>query len=317
MPQGSAWSKIKPVIAPESKKLIKKHRKLFFKYINERWRIYAKRKAGKKPPWTNDRILRDYHFTNVLRRYDSGTQWILNNIGVPPTVKRKKEYFDTSQKMLIIWRVVQYRWPNYHTIFEDHGWISPGFSTGKQGKLLVRTWKKNIEETKKKHGQWHTTAHIVLQSNFKQTRIENYMHYLSLLDQDFPRFCKGIIDAQSMQEAHKHVKSFQGFGDFTAQEVLIDLCLLGVLPDEWRDEWSVAGPGAKEGIDLIYPQAKNSGSAGYTRAMERLRDIQGKYLPDNVPPLMLHDIEFSLCEFSKYVKIKHGTGRARRYRPKE
>lgn len=310
MPQGSKWTAIKKEIAPDNKKIIKEHRKLFFKYINERWKIYVRRTAGEKPPWTKDKILLDYHFTNVLREYDRGTQWILNNakkgIGKIKVV-RGKEKLTPTQKMLIIWRVVQYRWPNYHTLYEDHGWIPPVTFSKKK-------WLKNIEKTKKKHGRWHTTAHIVLQSNFKQSRAENFLYYLDLLAKDYPRFYKGIVEANSMQEAHKHVKSFQGFGDFTAQEVLVDLCLLGVLPDKWRDDWSVAGPGAKEGIDLIYPQAKNAGTAGYTKAMERLRDRQEKYLDEDVPRLALHDIEFNLCEFSKYVKIKHGTGRGRRYR---
>lgn len=309
MAQGAKWQSIKKKIAPDDKKIIKKHRKLFFRYINRRWKIYERRQAGKKPPWTDDPILRDYHFTNVFREYDTGTQWILNNakkdIGKIKRVKGK-EILSPEQRLTIIWRVVQYRWPNYHTIFEDHGWIPTKFNKKK--------WLKNIEATKEKHGQWHTTAHIVLQSNFKQSRAENYMHYLGLLADNLPEFCSGIDKAKNMEEVQKHILKYAGFGQFTAKEVADDLCLLGLLPSHFRDEFTFAGPGAREGIDLIYPQAKKGGSKAYIEAMQKLRDVQEKYLDEGVPYLTLADIQFCLCESSKYIKIKHGTGRGRRYK---
>ncbi len=298
MPQGSAWLEVKKRIAPQHRRLIKGHRDLFWYYVSERWNIYERRESGREFPWTKDPILRDYHFTNVSRFFDKGTGRLLFLLA------------DSTDDLMnlqdAIWWVVQYRWPNYHTLYEDYGWIPHNFNR--------KRWLRRIERTKEKHGKWHTSAHIVLQSNFKQTRAENFLYYLGLLDDSFDDFCDGILDAPNMETAFRHVIKYKGFGGFTAYEILVDLCYIGLLPDEFRDQFANAGPGCREGIDLIYP---NRTHMGYTVAMEHLRDTQGRAFKrlglQSPPRLLLQDIEFCLCEFSKYVKILHGTGKRRKY----
>lgn len=298
MPQGTAWSKIKLEIAPLTSEYIRKHEDLFWEYVSERYQIYRRRQKGKSFPWTDDPTLRDYKFTNVFRREDTGTQALIRLVG------------STSRLSVsdIVWRVVQYRWPNHYTLFEDWGWIPRGFKR--------KEWIKKILATHAKHGQWHTTAHIVLQSNFKQKRYENYLDYLKGLDDDLEQFTASIVDSDSMDGAFKSAKKLRGLGGFTAYEILIDLCYLGVLPDNFRDQFANSGPGCTEGLQLIWPQAKSQKEL--LACMIKLRDGQGKGFKRNglkkTPRLTVQDIEFCLCEFSKYVKIRHGTGRARRYR---
>lgn len=298
MPQGGSWSKVKEKIAPETKKYIRKNEDLFWQYVSERYQIYKRREAGKKPPWTNNPILRDYRFTNVFRVNDSGSQALIRLVG------------DTSRLSGadIVWRVVQYRWPNHYTLFDDWGWIPRGFNQEK--------WLKRIAKTKAKHGQWHTGAHIVLQSNFKQTRAENYMEYLKGLDNDLEQFAASVVGSDSMDGAFKNAKKLRGLGGFTAYEVLIDLCYLGVLPDSFRDQFANSGPGCTEGLQLIWPQAKSQKEL--LACMVKLRDRQKKGFKRNelkkCPTLTVQDIEFSLCEFSKYIKTAYGVGRRRRYR---
>ena len=147
--------------------------------------------------------------------------------------------------------------------------------------------------------------------------MENYVHYLGLLDEQFEPFGDGIVNSDGMEEAFKHVKKFQGLGGFTAYEILVDLCYLNVLPDSYRDEFANAGPGCQQGIALIYPSMARDRK--WAEAMVRLRDNQGRAfdrLGLSSPPqkLTLQDIEFNLCELSKYIKIQHGTGRSRLYR---
>lgn len=308
MSQGKSYEELKKRIAPSRQKLIKEHRNLFWHYVSERYQILLRRWDDKEFPWTDDPILRDYHFTNVFRLFDSGTLKLFDLLSEddPP-------FKPIEDKQDVIWRVVQYRWPNYHTLFEEYGWIPQGFKKDK--------WLKRIDRVKSKHGKWHTSAHIVLQSNFKQSRAHNYLDYLGLLDESFDEFSSGILDAPDMQAAFKHVLKYKGFGKFTSQEILIDLCYVGILPDEYRNQFVVAGPGAAEGIDLIYPQAHRNGQKGYFEAMVKLRDNQTRAFDrlgiKPTPFLALHDIQFNLCETSKYIKILHGTGKKRKYRHKE
>ena len=49
--------------------------------------------------------------------------------------------------------------------------------------------------------------------------------------------------------------------------------------------------------------------------MKRLLDLARDTLPDWMPELELHDIQFQLCEFDKYERVRLGEGRPKaRYR---
>ena len=49
--------------------------RLFWYWVNERHRIYVNRFIKKQPyPWTKDKILRTYKFTNVFRQLDRVTE---------------------------------------------------------------------------------------------------------------------------------------------------------------------------------------------------------------------------------------------------
>jgi alpha-glutamyl/putrescinyl thymine pyrophosphorylase clade 1 len=47
-------------------------------WIEEREKIRRTRAAGQCPPWTADKILREYRFTDVRREDDKVTRWILD-----------------------------------------------------------------------------------------------------------------------------------------------------------------------------------------------------------------------------------------------
>jgi hypothetical protein len=56
---------------------------VFWYYLNERYSIYLKRKAGMPKPWTEDPIFLSYKFTNVFREHDRGTTWLRENFLEP------------------------------------------------------------------------------------------------------------------------------------------------------------------------------------------------------------------------------------------
>ena len=56
----------------------------FFWWIEERHRIFEKRKRGlSRDWWTEDEILRTYRFTNPYRENDRTTVWFRENIRDP------------------------------------------------------------------------------------------------------------------------------------------------------------------------------------------------------------------------------------------
>ena len=81
MPQGDKWKEIKAKIAPPTQKVNKFHRDTFWRYVSERFQIHQRRYVEEKEfPWTDDSILRDYHFTSF--RCIIAFDFIINTINI-------------------------------------------------------------------------------------------------------------------------------------------------------------------------------------------------------------------------------------------
>jgi len=62
-------------------KLNNKNFEIFWQYINQRHIIYKKKTIQKlSPPWTENKILNEYKFTNVFRDLDPGTKYVIDKI---------------------------------------------------------------------------------------------------------------------------------------------------------------------------------------------------------------------------------------------
>ena len=296
-------------------KVHKGNLKGFYKYMHKRHNIYIRRFIKKlPPPWTKDRILQEYKFTNVYRKLDRGSQWLIKNI-----VENDK-YPRLQDK---IWACIFYRiCNNYKTSRKCKIPIRKNFKRKQYG-LELEKYKLELEKNQETNVKLWTNAHITLQSNFAQSRIENYMDYMSLLKKNWKSIWKQIKefrkdDINGWEKTFKLIKQQKGFGGFTAYEVCIDMVYSGVFSDSARDTFANPGPGAEFGILTIYPNKKY---ISLKDAMRRLTDKQDKYFKKfdinfKGPRLTIQDIEFNLCEFSKYWKITKGVGKARmRFKP--
>jgi hypothetical protein len=94
-----------------------------------------------------------------------------------------------------------------------------------------------------------------------------------------------------------------------------------------NDDWAIAGPGARKGISMLLKKAIRSDELAVMRWL-RLNQkeefarlgLDFPYLTDGKGgpiEISISNIENCLCEFHKYLKIRDGTGRARRkFRPR-
>ena len=113
---------------------------------------------------------------------------------------------------------------------------------------------------------------------------------------------------------HTWLKQFRGWGDFMAYEVITDLRhtrYLNKAPD--INTWAVAGPGAIRGLNRLHGRdyKKGMSQAQACAEMRELLELSRDALPDFVPPLELREIEHSLCETDKWLRVKQGQGRIR------
>lgn len=308
-----ARAAVSSIRSPESPPLDKTRLAQFWRFVFERQQIWVRRHVeGLLPPWTSDEALRDYRFTNVYRELDPGTQYAIDAILESPVTKKDK-----------VFNVMIYRLIGRLQTHQQLGLQSVDDFDVSEVRRKLRTIRERSEPV-------FTGAYIVSGYNMMGSRdkIENVCRIFQHLKERFTEFAEQLFAATSSEEAYQAIRSCQGFGNFLAFQCLVDLRYpvksydgAGVLPFS-NDDWACAGPGAKKGITIL---AAKRNDHTHLQVMTWLRDNQETefarldlpfpYLreaQDNRVKISLANIQNCLCEYHKYVKVREGTGRARR-----
>ena len=284
---------------------------MFWQFIHERHEIYMRRFVEKlDPPWTFDRILRTYKFTNVYRELDKGTQYYLKH------VNNDHPYFFHTKLKHVLYPTIAYRMLNRVETFERIGYIPThdmynDFIQRKQ----IRT---DLEGLVAKGYAVFTSAHSLPPAPKGGTKIDYYMMLLKDISKWFDTVYDQILNANGLKEVWEILQIIPKIGPFYAYEIACDLILQKAIPFS-EDDWANAGPGAKQGIDLLFKGKKSlelyeNYIAVLWNNQEREFDrLAIKFRGTKNPGyrLTMRSIEHSLCEFSKYWKVSRGLGRAR------
>lgn len=293
----------------------------FFYWINERHRIYMERKAGKPFPWSKDKILCEHKFTNPFRQHDRVTQeWTKRYIKLIAADSGGRQVKDED----ILFHCAMFRlynWPETYDALH----------------FGLRKWdlKKAVEilHARKKDGKQIFTGAYIIPSAGKPDKPKTIAEALETLydgrsKEDIENkkkpnrilFARKLRRKQSMKLATQLLQKIPTIGPFIAYEIACDLRHTRLLADA-RDKmsWANAGPGAMRGIHRLlcgeYEWPKGKEKPDYNKAMRALLKLAPKSLSALVrkceTPFEMREIEHSLCEFDKYMRIKRKEGKTR------
>lgn len=269
--------------------------KRFFAYINERHRIWVKRKNNLPHPWTEDPILNEYSFCNVYRELDRVTEWI--------RVNWREPYADHKNLPFAMAMARQINWPDtlQELGFPEH-WNPERLKAIMQGRL--------------DRGEKVYTGAYMLTGTLGGTKVEQTID--KILTPLYHRPAPMIT--WSLEDTWKGYLSRPGFSGFMAYEVVTDIRHTKWLKNaEDIMTWANPGPGAKRGLNRIHlreiEQTVKKPQLNFE--MKQLLDYSPDYLEAHTQPLEMRDIEHCLCEFDKYERVRLGQGRPRaKYNPK-
>ncbi len=262
----------------------------FWYWINERHRIYLARQAGDEKPWTGDPILREYKFTNVFRELDTGTIWLRKNFRDP--------YKD--QLSLLIFNIAWYRLFNLIKTGELIGWIDDY----KRDEILAK-----LQLNYDCGIPIFTNAHIV-RGWPGELKFKSIVGVMDKLWEAKDRLYGEITTMNTLVHATSLFKKFDLIGGFLAYEITSDLRHTEILKGAIDImTWTNPGPGCRRGLLRLAPYLMGNDHA--IELMQELLAISSHRLESHVPKLEMRDIEHSLCEFSKYMKVKLVEGRPR------
>lgn len=277
----------------------------------KREQIRLNKAKGLPYPWSDDPILNEWKFTNVWREHDKTSQKLI-------------EMFYSKQGQsapleVILLNCATFRYFGTWEFAEALGWQKV-FSPDR----IIYLAKQRLKNKQRVF----TGAYIITNQGIKAPKEEVVVNmFLSPLWAS----TNNIILAMEKSDycwrtTHEELSKVPGFGGsgFMAKETLLDTMHCNFWntkdarpSDYWK--WTPIGPGARRGINRIMGNDVNANVPEKDRLgiILKITEEQDKYWPKDWYPLSPSEIQFQLCEMSKYCKVVYNEGRPRsKYIPK-
>lgn len=263
----------------------------FLWWMVERQEIFRKRFIEEQdPPWTDDGVLKCYHFCHAMRELDRGSRYLINNI-----INRKDDRD-------VFFNVVWYRLVNLPESYEAAGGFTPIDEFDEDN--VVSDLEAYGEDNTVFSPAYRVPAHRFVDSDSK---VENIVRgVLADVHEDIDEYFGSIQGLTNMEEVYDELLAIRGVGDFIAYEIATDLSY-GFM-DITEDDFVNIGPGAEAGMERIWDDVdkdyiywiRDNQSALFDHFDLDYYSWNGCRWKD----LTLRDVEHSLCEYNKFRRAK-------------
>ena len=292
--------------------------KLFWHWVRERHRIwYARHVEGRPPPWTDDPYLRAYRFTNVYRRLDPGTAWLVDHVA------EGRFDLDASDDEVLL-NVLAYRQGLREDSKAHVGWLTideAGLSNADDVRARMADFGP---------GHPYTGAYLLGNAGIPGPKRDSWptlwaraaAELAARRQDEAPDWT--LLDRRQLLRL---LREFQGIGPFVAYQTCLDLSYSenGLNLPHSNDGYALLGPGARRGMDLVdNAPDRGPGEAGYNERLVWLRGRQDRFLEGRMPSwdhgaldyvyLDRSDVENCLCEFGRYHEARRTDGQNLRRR---
>jgi hypothetical protein len=265
----------------------------YWRFAAERHSVFLRRLMGLHAPWTQDRVLQEYKFTNAFRASDRVSQYLI----------RRVIYRDDlpANAQEVVFRVLLFKLFNKIATWE--------YLQAKFGAITLRDFRPRDYEVAlsslKRDGSIYSGAYIIPSPvlGFKA----KHQNHLMLLDRMFSeRIGDRIANAHSLEEVYQLLRGYPGIGPFLAFQFAIDINYSEVIAFDESD-FVVAGPGALSGIQKCFGDTTIPASD----LIRIVADEQAKQFDRlNLSfgglwgrPLQLIDCQNLFCETDKYSRV--------------
>jgi hypothetical protein len=269
-------------------------------WIVEREAIRQRRLAGQGWPWTEYAILRDYSFCCPRRMDDRTSRWLLEHWYDP----------HRDHPNLLLACVLARRLFNSVEILAEIGF--PDRWDPARVKAILR--ERAAAGKRLEH-----TAYVIPPARGVAPGTPKCEGLIDWIVQPLVNY-PPRLDTSSMRASVEARTARDGFGTFTAGQVVADL--RWAVSGAWADKgtWAPQGPGSTEGLRRLAGQTGKAAGVGmsqneFERRFARvLAEIRGRLPADLAGQLEAMDIQNCLCEMAKAEKLLWGEpGRRRKY----
>jgi len=268
--------------------------KTFWYWLEERQNIYLKKEAGDPKPWTQDPILQEYKFTNVFRQQDR------------VTVELNKRYKKRDSHATLFWKIILFRMFNLPETYDEL------FEVGMVNQWNERKAKRVLHKRKELGHKIFTGAYIISNAGNTRPKIDLVCEALTNIWKHRESILAAIKIERSIEATTNILSQYPMIGKFIGYEIATDLRWTPIL-NQAKDiyTWANPGPGARRGCNRIWRSAYNDKAATIEQYMDEMRWLLAEAPRVDGKKLEMRDIEHSLCEFDKYMRVYNGECRPR------
>ena len=267
-------------------------------FAYERQRIYYRRLDGKPAPWTEDRTLLRYRFTNAYRAADRVSQYLIREViyrdGLPQ---------DPNE---VVFRILLFKLFNrietWDAITAKLGIVALADNPFEQIDDILT----GLLEARR---QIYSAAYIMPTSRAQGRNGRKHRMHLALLRQMMDdHLGDRLAETQTMQAGFDLLRAYPTIGDFLAYQFITDINYSNVV-SYGEDEFVAAGPGAREGLRKCFADSGGRSDEDLIRMMMDQQDAEFARLGLNFHDLFgrrlqLIDCQNLFCELSKYARVQ-------------
>lgn len=265
---------------------------MYFVFEREAIRI-ARQNELPREQWTSDPVFRRYKFTNIHRRDDRVSQWILNNIS-QPRHSDADLWFTLLAARLINWPptlkhlLEQGALPRHARDFDRQDFIS------------------SVEEFKSRGDKAYSSAYMTFPGKLGYKNKSEFLARVVLSEAAYVHYDEVHMalwgQSQSVADFVGELSKCFGVSTFMAGQVAADLTYipeqLGLAGDLYT--WAPLGPGSRFGLNVLFGKSRYHRwtQSEFNRALVSIREQVAKEL--DITDLTLHDVQSCMCEYGKY-----------------
>lgn len=266
----------------------------YWKFAAERQEIFFRKINNEDSPWTKDKVLNDFKFTNVYRATDRVSQFLIKNV----------IYKGDQNPTEVIFRILLFKIFNkietWKTIEKNVGVIS-------YANYHYENLNKILGDARKQGVSIYSGAYIMASPNEYGYALKHQNH-LKLIEQIISSgLPEKIGNIKSIESLFNHLLVYPSIGPFLAYQYAIDINYSNLTKFS-EMEFVKAGPGAKDGIrkcfsdlgeyseeDIIRMMADNQNEE-FERLSLSFKNLWGRQL-------QLIDCQNLFCEVDKYLRV--------------
>ena len=269
----------------------------FWRFAHERLGMYLRRARGERTPWTKNKILSTYRFTNVYRVADRVSQYLLREVqyGEHRSDAPDEIFFRTL--LFKLFNKIE-TWELLESSLGPISWQSADLDQ------ICGV----LDEAFQQKRCLYSAAYIMPSPAFGHVR--KHGNHLALLRRMMEDGLPARLGrSKSLREVYESLLPYPSLGRFLAFQYTIDLNYSEMLPFG-EEDFVVAGPGAVDGISKCFEDIGRAEPETVIMAMADRQEAEFRRLKlpfeglfgRRLQPI---DIQNVFCEISKYTRVSH------------